>query len=92
MIISCWYNYKTVTKWQDNLQKIRSFYILKKGWDGYNASPVSKKVIYRALELVESLFFFLPQNISPTGSGSIQFEYKGENMSYLEIGIEEDHL
>ena len=73
----------------DNLARLNSFKNLKKGWNGYDAEPLSEKLINRVISIVRILP--IQPEIFPTGRESIQLEYhNGEN--YLEFEIYEDSI
>ena len=60
---------------------------LKKGWDGYNAEPISDVVINRSEKLKRILSDKF--QIFPTGRNSIQFELTDGDY-YIEFEVFED--
>jgi hypothetical protein len=57
---------------------------LEKGWNGYNAEPIDKEIIYSVLHLISDLD--RQPKIFPTGRGTIQIEYSNQD-DHLEIEI-----
>lgn len=74
---------------QDQIKDIKSFRQLKYNWNGYNAEPISDKVIDKALNLIKELKL-IPE-VFPTARGSIQFEW-GKGSLYLEMEIFKDQI
>ena len=68
-----------------NLLKLDEIKALKKNWNGNKARPISKRLVNKAKSLIINLET-QPQ-IFPTANDSIQFEYDGENNSYLELQV-----
>ena len=72
-----------------NLDRLNSFRGLKSGWNGYDAEPLSDKIIDKVIGVVSGLKY--QPTIFPTGRASIQLEYhKGED--YLEFEIYEENV
>ena len=70
-----------------NLEKLDSFYALKKDWNLYNADPVPDQVIDYSKEILQKLIK-QPDEIFPTAAKSIQFEYDNEILcNHLEFDI-----
>ena len=73
-------------------EKISSFSELEYGWDSYNAEKITKKSIFTAIKLIETLFSDAGQetiiSVFPMRNGGIQFEI-GE---YREIEILEHDI
>ncbi len=62
----------------------------EKGWDGYDALPISKQAINLVLNLLDVLPKFYPlPNISPEASGNLSFLWEKNNSS-LYINIKDD--
>ena len=72
-----------------NIHKVSSFSNLKKGWNGYDAKPISTTLVEMVKEALVSLSTYQPE-VFPTGRNSIQLEYEKENGDYLEFEIFED--
>lgn len=70
-----------------NLSTLSSFSSLEKGWDGYRADPLDKRLIEFSRALVSSLPQDRQPDIFPTPRGTIQFEYEKNNGRYLEIEV-----
>ena len=75
-----------------NLEKISNIASLKEGWNGYNARPFSEFVLLKARQVICGLPINLQPDLFPTGRGSIQFEYHGNNNNYLEFELFEERL
>lgn len=71
-------------------QRIDSFNNLEKGWDTYDALPVTKTAIQTAHEILEELIPYNIDRILPTPSGGIVFVLTGEGRKYGNVEIEED--
>lgn len=77
------------------MKVLGSFAGLDKGWDGYEAEPISSKSIdlaerlLKAIRVVKGLI--LGWDVSPTGRGSVQIE-KTTKDGYYEIEMFEDGL
>lgn len=76
-------------KKSEAIKTIEDFRNLQQNWNGYDASPISEKVIDKALTLIEDLLP-VPQ-VFPTGGSSIQFEWESNEL-YLEMEIFEDRI
>jgi|GEM_PF-3325590 len=64
---------------------IKSFKVLKYGWNGDSAKPIPEVVIENSQEILLAIQSELPE-VYPTGRESIQFEYdKGEKSLEIEI-------
>ena len=76
-------------KRSENVAKIRRFAEYKKNWNGYNAEPIDKKIIDRALH------FLYRATVQPkvflTARSTVQFEWDGIENKYLEVEIFNDH-
>lgn len=63
----------------------------KPNWNGYDAEPISEKVILKALDLVKQMYPV--PDVTPTGRNSIQFEWEVEELHlYVEMEIYEDKI
>ncbi len=77
------------------MKVLGSFVGLEKGWDGYDAEPISSQSInlterlLKAIRVVKGLI--LGWDVSPTGRGSVQIE-KTTDCGYFEIELFEDGL
>jgi len=72
-----------------NIDKVSSFLKMEKGWNGYDAEPLSASLIENVKELFVSLSNYQPE-IFPTGHNSIQLEFENDNGDYLEFEIFEN--
>lgn len=62
---------------------------LRPGWNGYNADPISKKVIENIKLILDNLINVdIEMKIFPTEEGSIQLEWEADD-KYLEIEVYE---
>lgn len=77
---------KTEQKW-DAWMKLDEFHDYEKNWNGYDAEPISDKLIYFVKNLIFELDI-IPE-IFPVADGSIQLEYDQDG-KYLEFQIYED--
>ena len=66
-----------------NLNRLSLFAELKPNWDGYNAEPISLKLINIVRELLPKLQH--QPSVFPDAKGLIQFEYKKETGEFLNI-------
>lgn len=57
---------------------------LQDNWNGYGAKKFSAALVMVCRQIVEKISF-QPNDISPTGRDSIQFEYELTDKSYLEF-------
>lgn len=71
----------------DAWMKLDSFHGYEKNWNGYDAEPISDKLIYFVKNLIFELDI-IPE-IFPVADGSIQLEYDQDG-KYLEFQIYED--
>lgn len=70
-----------------NLEKLDSFYNLKKDWNLYDANSVPDQVIDYSKEILQKLIK-QPDEIFPTAAKSIQFEYDNDILcNHLEFDI-----
>ena len=70
-----------------NLEKLDSFYNLKKDWNLYDANPVPDQVIDYSKDILQKLIK-QPDEIFPTAAKSIQFEYDNDILcNHLEFDI-----
>ncbi len=69
--------------------KIKEFYKFEKGWNGYDANPIDKEVITKALYLDKWIPF--ETDVFPTAANSVQFEFETDN-HYLEIEVKSDKV
>lgn len=67
-----------------NLKLLESFANLEKGWNGYDAEPISRDLVSKVQSIVCQLQ--TQPEIFPTGRKSIQLEYENEE-GYLEFEI-----
>lgn len=72
------------------LNKLCDFYesLSRKGWDGYNASPIEKASYFNARKVVmstpeETLKFW---NVFPSPNGTISFEFKEKRIAAMSVG------
>lgn len=72
----------------NNIEKISSFRDLPEGWNGYDATPISQKLIDVVAQILTRLS--RQPEIFPTGRNSIQLEYEKLNGDYLEFEIFEN--
>ncbi|MCF0065591.1 hypothetical protein MUK70_10945 [Dyadobacter chenwenxiniae] len=84
------YNYTIPTrKTGMNLLKLNEYKGYQRGWNGYDGLPFSGKLIDAAKNILFKVSY--SPHISPTGRGSIQFDYSsGENL--MEVEIFEDRI
>lgn len=76
----------------NNIQKLNSMKLLQKNWNGYNAEPLSDKLIEKCKEIVKKIPNNLQPSIFPTGRNSIQMQYELADNSYLEFEIFLDRI
>jgi len=72
------------------LNKLDSIFHLEDNWNENGAEHFSKSLIDKCHEILSALDFF--PEIFPVADGSIQFEYKESDGSYLEFDIFEDRI
>lgn len=71
----------------DTLEEFRKT-TKKKGWNGYDAEPLSDRVIDNAIALVKTLSS--PPEVFPVATGNIQMEWDRSDGGYLEVTVGED--
>ena len=76
----------------NNIQKLNSIKLLQKNWNGYNAEPLSDKLIEKCKEIVKKIPNNLQPSIFPTGRNSIQMQFELSDNSYLEFEIFSDKI
>ena len=66
---------------------------LKAGWDGYGSLPISKPVLFAAIDIVDRALSCVPNAIAPylvpAGDGSVQVEWH-EHHAELELELSAD--
>lgn len=79
------YNYSILyEKQQLNIKRLNKYLTYLEGWNGYGGLPFSPQVIFIATNVIRSLRY--QPHVSPTGRGTIQFDYiKGEDSLEAEI-------
>jgi len=75
-----------------NFIKLHSYESLEEGWDGYDAPPVPKSVIDRAINIVSHPELKNQPEVFPTARESVQLEYHKPNENYLEIEVFSDYF
>jgi hypothetical protein len=88
------YSLLTATRFEESKSGrviIKDFATLADNWDGYGASPISKRIRDNALrfvDVIEGAPFSIPRpGISPKPTGTISFEWETPRVeAYLEIG------
>lgn len=73
-----------------NLKKLKDISALEYNWNGNDAVPFSKALIDKTSSLLMELD--VQPEIFPTADNSIQFEFEGDNDSYLEFQIYESSI
>lgn len=84
------YNYTIPTnKIRMNLLKLNKYKGYQRGWNGYDGLPFSGRLIDSVMNILLNIPY--SPHVSPTGRGSIQFDYsRGQNS--MEIEIFEDRV
>lgn len=74
---------------KENLKKIEFFKSMKKGWNCYDADPISLKVCKNAINFINHCV--LQPKIFPVATNVIQCEYENDT-TYLEFEIFEEYI
>lgn len=83
-----------MTNKEKNINKINTILLdcSEIDWNGYEAMPIPKRVIDRAIKLITELpEDYQPTFVAPVANESIQIEYKNDNC-YLELEIHKNHI
>ena len=70
------------------VKKLTDLARLEKGWDGYEAPPIDKRVLLNAADIIKKLKTGIGDwELFPTLRGTVQFERSCNKKKYVEIEI-----